>query len=490
MLKPILLLGLLGIAPSSYADEALLEFIYTPELETVDAQTARAINDELRDGRYDAAVDLSTLLIDRHIGRNNDKTYSNTISGQLMINQGILQFTAGDGLTSLETVTKGLALFEERTNPFSLSLVSALMAKGLVEGHLDKWVEAEDSFRRAQHIVHRHDGVYSDQQIDILFQLTKSSMRLGDPMGADKQQTFILRVAEQAYGAKSEELLPIIDQVARYFSIRSYSVPPSSNVDVVKHRDRLFRRSVALYKQSIEIIEQTYGENDLRLLKPLRGLGRIRLQHVSSRSRAEDVFIRARQIVEDHPASDALDRARAIVDVGDLYTMMREPEKAEEAYLEVWALLKTNEDNMSAANLMFGNPVRLHPQQKEVIYLERTPDAAKNGEALHASLSFLVDTAGRVRNIEILSKNVPNEPLRSLRRETLRTLYRPRIEEGEIVATEGLVLHQQYRARVKTEAPVLEESTTEESPPKEGTPQEPPLEISTPDVNLLEVSSP
>jgi len=303
VLKSILLLGLLGIALGSYADEELLEYIYRPDLKAVDEQTTRAINDELRDGNYNAAVDLSTLLVDRNIEQRADNTYSNTIIGQLMINQGILQFTAGDELTSLETLIRGLTLFEERTNPFSLSLVNALMAKGIVEGHLDKWTEAEDSFRRAQHIVHRQEGVYSDQQLDILFQLTKSSMRLGDPIGADKQQSFILRVAEQAFGEKSVELLPIFDQVARYFSTRSYSIPPSSNIEVVKHRDQLFRRSVGLYNQSIEIIEQTYGEKDLRLLKPLRGIGRVRLQHVSSRRRAEDVFIRARQIVEDHPAS-------------------------------------------------------------------------------------------------------------------------------------------------------------------------------------------
>ena len=163
---------------------------------------------------------------------------------------------------------------------------------------------------------------------------------------------------------------------------------------------------------------------------------------------------------------------------------MRDPGKAADAYLEAWTLLQSDEASVSVASLLFSSPVRLHPRQKEVIYLERTPDAAKKGEALYASLSFLVDTEGRVKDIEILSKNVPNEPLRSLRREALGTLYRPRIVAGEIVATEGLVLHQKYRTLVQNEAPVLEKTIPEKTMPETSPPEESRQEGSTEETGL------
>ncbi len=68
--------------------------------------------------------------------------------------------------------------------------------------------------------------------------------------------------------------------------------------------------------------------------------------------------------------------------------------------------------------------------------------------------------SGRVTNLELLDKNVPNAQVRNLRSRLSATRFRPRIIDGELVATDNLMIHQTYRvaASAPTDASI---STTE-----------------------------
>ena len=49
-----------------------------------------------------------------------------------------------------------------------------------------------------------------------------------------------------------------------------------------------------------------------------------------------------------------------------------------------------------------------------------------------------------MKSVKVLEKNVPNEQVRILRYGLRNAIFRPRIEEGNLVDTEGLVLYQPF----------------------------------------------
>ena len=92
---------------------------------------------------------------------------------------------------------------------------------------------------------------------------------------------------------------------------------------------------------------------------------------------------------------------------------------------------------------IFGTPTRLYPQVTEVLYLDRAPDALDEGTTeLYADIGYTVRADGRVSNIKVLEKNVPNSEVRFLRAKLGNSRFRPRIVEGELLATKNLMIHQ------------------------------------------------
>ncbi len=209
-------------------------------------------------------------------------------------------------------------------------------------------------------------------------------------------------------------------------------------------RDMLFKLAVNMYLRSVAIIEQNYGENDLRLVQPLRGLANARMLQITNRKYAEEALERSLAIVESNPESDLSDRAQALVDLGDLYVITSDT-RAGETYLSAWHMLQGSPETQEIANLYFGTPLRLFPRESPMLYIDRQPDNTEAGDPLFVELAYNVTTSGKVSGIRLIDKNVPNDHARVLRHKLKTSRYRPRISEGEILETEDLSLRQPFQ---------------------------------------------
>jgi hypothetical protein len=319
------------------------------------------------------------------------------------------------------------------------------MARGLTQTELETFSSAEESFRRAQHISHRVGGVFTPEQLEIVDQITRLNLRQGKLIAADREQAFNLRISEQAYGEESEKLLPVLQRLGAYFATRGNMMPLSTVPDYRYYREDLFRRSIALYQRAIRIIEHSYGVTDLRLVEPLRGLARARLLQITNRRASEAALERVLSIVESNPETDLPDRIAAMVGLGDIYTITGDT-RASEVYLQTWQLMQENEQQKQLSTEIFGSPTRLYPEGSRVLYLDRRPDAAAEEDVeLYVDVEYSISGSGRVKNIQLLDKNVPNAQVRNLRSRLSATRFRPRIIDGELVATESLMVHQTYQ---------------------------------------------
>lgn len=416
-----------------------------------------------RNTEWQNALSTSDTLIrnSTNLQDTNPKAY-----GQMLINHGILLAASEQYDEAMTMIDSGLVMLEEEVSPFSDELINGIMARALTQMGLQMPAEAEDSFRRAQHITHRKDGVYAEDQLVMLNYMTATSLQQGDPIAADTQQLFSLKVAEQVYGPESQAILPTLSRLGSYFASRGSTVPVMAPTEIRMLRDSLFKHSISMYNRALMIVEQNYGAQDMRLVPHLRGLASARLLQVTARHRAEDALLRSLEIIENQPDVKTVEQAQAHIDLGDLYIITSD-ERSAEFYLTAWNMLQENQQTREVAQSLFGVPVRLYPRSTPVYFLDRIPDAAEGAEELFVDLEYNITENGRVRDVKVIDKNVPNEKVRILRQSVRAVRYRPRIEKGEIVATEGLRLHQLYKVYGDTEQ--NEDSPSEDDPGGEST---------------------
>ena len=422
---------------AAMAERNALDYLYSPQLPVEQQLLAGRLNAHLRNAELGPAMALSQELVEEvePLKKSTPTTY-----GQVLINHGIIQSAAEDYDVSLVMIEQGLQVMEMKTNRFSRLLINGIMAKGVTEMAMGRPEQAEDTFRRAQHITHRQGGVLTEEQIPMVHYLTSAHLRQGRHQDADQEQFFSLRIVEQNHGADSLELLPTLHRLGIYFSSRGGTLPISVDSDT---RNSLFRTSLDMHKRALNIAERNFGGKDVRLVQPLRGLARARMLQMTNVKHAETALERSLAIIRAHPGSDLSDHARALVDLGDIYVITAD-DRAAATYLEAWHLLQETPETRRIANSFFDEPVRLYPPMR-LFYLERFPEAAEAGEPLFVDLVYSVTTQGRVQNVKVLKKNVPNEQARLQRQRMRNTRFRPRIQDANMVRTEGLVMHQTFK---------------------------------------------
>jgi tetratricopeptide (TPR) repeat protein len=237
-------------------------------------------------------------------------------------------------------------------------------------------------------------------------------------------------------------LLPTLEKLGQYFAYRAVTSSQFEEPALRYQQEALFRESLDLYDRAIKIIEDNYGPNDLRLVNSLQGIAQARLMQRAN-SKSEQALERALFVIESNPTTDLPDRIEAIIRMGDLYTRTSD-DRAGETYLRAWSLMEENPDYKWLKTQAFGAPTRLYPRAQSVVYLDRRPRTA-DGSELFIDAEYTVRTDGKVGDVKLLAKNVPNEQVRRLRSHLSVARFRPRIVNGEIVETANLIIHQTFR---------------------------------------------
>ena len=444
--KSLILMVLLSLSCLNVsADEAILDYFFD-DISFADQESERSfqqLKDRMRDSQIEQAVLLSEDLVDQHIELSDDQPIR---FGKLLSNLGILLSYQGFSQAAMTSLDASLEFVEQKANPFSMTILRITMARGITQTELKLFEAAEESFRRAQHISHRNGGVYNPEQLEIINHLTRLNLKQGAYSDADREQNFNLRISEQAYGKNSEELIPVLDRLGRYFATRGDMIPLSTGVsDYRYYRDSLFRQSLDMYNRAIKIVEDNHGVNDIRLVELLRGLARTRLLQITNRSASEVALERALSIVENYPDADVADHVLAMVSLADMYTITGD-ERAREIYLKAWASMEKDPAYDELQAEIFGTPTRLHPEMTGVLYLNRRPDAVTTQDIeLFIDVSYSVKANGRVGDFQLVDKNVPNEQVRFIRNRLAESRFRPRILDGELVSTESLMIHQTFQ---------------------------------------------
>lgn len=385
---------------------------------------------------------------------------------------------------------------------FSLDLVDPLITRARTHITDGDDVAAEEALLRAQHVIHRNEGVHALRQLEIIDLMTELHLDREEPEDADRQQQLAVYLAERNYGKDSVEVVPALMKLEAWYADTGQFMHAQRTID-----------------RALDIIRAEGGDADPRLIEPLMEAARIRRLHRICCS--YKLLEEARDVVEANPQLPADERAAVYAALGDAYLASNRTDRATEAYRLGWSALdgelansqfnqpvqialaedlegsdrvnkkvftvnrdamgfaryremtveerlgietrppqqffvpltqgdrdfhiKENfgvDDPMEKTRKMVGQPYQfILPQLQQIMPLS-AHDEAKLA-MVEVDLEFTVEADGRVADVEI-NGNAPAKLKRLMRRVLYKSHFRPRLVDGEPVATENYRLVQTF----------------------------------------------
>lgn len=366
-----------------------------------------------------------------------------------------------------------------------------LLSVGLVYQNNGQHDDAVEAFTRALQIKRVNEGLQSTGQLLILEQLIKSNIAGADWEEVDRNYQQLLWIHKRNYDAGDPRLLPVVDKVGRW-KLKAYkeNLLDGSAIRIIGESEKLFRNT-------IDILERQYGENDPRLINPLYGRALTNYQYAievantpqdefhgagsptrtqvvcrtvptpnggarricntirvpdpsyyASQSSNKDFALGQRivavgkalkQIVQIHEGNPDLpedSHARALVHLGDWNLLRGKKTTAYQSYKSAYQLLADSGEHQEVIEELFGKPQNLPALR---LPLPEVDDKLEEEKTTTVLASFDVSRSGRAKNVQIIESE-PSDAT-SARRKAKKTIrgriYRPRFEKGEPVATVG-----------------------------------------------------
>ncbi|MCJ7555733.1 MAG: tetratricopeptide repeat protein [Gammaproteobacteria bacterium] len=343
--------------------------------------------------------------------------------------------------------------------------------------------QAAELFEQARYLLRRSEGLYTLQQVPILESTANSLMVMEQPEAASRKQYIVYQLYTRTYGSNSPELIEPLMRLGSWSGLMYLSLSPGAQAKMVCMIDR---RAVPdysssnqcvlpgqrdLYRMAISIIEESFGEDDPRLIGPLRAMANsyylmsvrwVRRQEtqssaysvsapttyyeaVNQEGGAREALERALQITRKQADYDPRSEAQLLVDLGDWHIAFRRNiPQGQQYYQQAWHLIANGEGGADEANLVFRDPKQLlvkGPSLSQSRSYTGGYSDAENPPRGKIVIQFDVGTDGSVLNETIL------EPAESdLQGEARRaagalskSYFRPRVVDGEALYTAAII---------------------------------------------------
>ncbi|MFT7688375.1 MAG: tetratricopeptide (TPR) repeat protein [Candidatus Azotimanducaceae bacterium] len=411
----------------------------------------------------------------------------------------------GDYENAIKSYKQAIENIEGNSGPFSERLIEPLMGVARSEFSLAEYENSISFLVRAQHLVHRSQGVYATRQQEGVDLLIKTHLAMDEVKLADKQHKFKLFLAEHNVGAGGIRLLPALDIINNWYI----------------QTGQLNRARKSL-QRSREIIKSEGGDFDplqtetLVKLAKVRRLGRFCCSH--------RLLEEGLEIIDANPNLGSQKKGLYYLELADAYTAGGKPLEAKVFYAKAWTLLNeanhqvsfdkprgievareisdgrsvnskifivererfgsrqykeaTREEKRTldsltpqefrfaidenapkrrirdlntGSSIMGDNELRVigHPYEFNRQQLRQVlPIRMLNNDALaklNIELVLTVDAEGRTSQVRVITPNVPTKLSRLMREVVNRSYFRPRLEDGIPVVTTDFSISQRFK---------------------------------------------
>jgi tetratricopeptide (TPR) repeat protein len=333
------------------------------------------------------------------------------------------------------------------------------------------------ALKRAADLSRNTDGLFNINQIEFIDDLIDAYEATGRYVEAEKESTYAMRVEEAAYGRNSVKLLGRLDKLALWYE-----------------SSRRFTTERNIYERALAILAKSAPENDLRKVRPLRGIARsFRLEAFygvegadngatfnsgntgaqvfsdgTQQRRGESSLTAALDVINSNTPVNEQMRGEVLADLGDWFLISNTLRRAYDSYADAWKSLS------AVNNTRLLEAPRVLAYRPSISSVDRSQLDPAEAVVKVVELHFKVDRDGRIDEVTSPTTDVPENIVRNSVSSMKRSRYAPRIENGAAVPTDNVVFLE--RVLVKVQSPGTE---TEKKPEEAEKPAEKPAEPST-----------
>jgi TonB family protein len=308
--------------------------------------------------------------------------------------------------------------------PFTPLAIGPLTSLG------DNYHEAKDdtnavaSYSEARTVSRRAYGLHNTQQIELLDRMSRSLLDLNQLTEAEAQQVEALRLVQRAHPPGSDEVLEAIYKYAGWLGDRLY---------YQLERDQ--------YARALRVIRQVYGDDDVRQVKPLLGIGNTYREERNPASMGISALEDALKLLQAQPERDPVAMAMALRDMGDWAVAFGKTGYSGTEYQQAWQLLGSapNGDELRRQWFTGANYVLYEPISSRG--LSTAPDALSG----HVTVTFDIDKAGNTENVMLVESDPPGLKDEAVLRHIRRSRFRPVLENGAVVVGKSLGIQVNFR---------------------------------------------
>ncbi|WP_281556524.1 tetratricopeptide repeat protein [Thalassomonas sp. RHCl1] len=360
---------------------------------------------------------------------------------------------------------------ESTEGMYSEQIAQKLVNLGNIYQHYEKHEDAVQVYKRALHLSRINEGLYSLTQIPILEKMIESYKKRKQWEQVNDKYYYMYWLYARNFDDMDINRLDMELQIANWH-LEAYAMQllPDPTQDLIY--------SYSLFDRAVNLITNTYGETDERLITPLNGLmltNYFIASHVM-RSSVEKVYAMNEQLQVQMKKSDILIAemkrksfvtgkkiiqrkltvlqgqtqvdhqaiAKVKLKLADWFLMHNKRQTALRHYQEAYDYAVATDKNKEFLEQLFSQPVALphYPNlQQRTRAIKSDTELTTDVRYVHATLD--VTKYGKARNIKIVSSNPPdNSPIKTKALKSLRTTkFRPQISDGMTIFTEQLQLH-------------------------------------------------
>jgi hypothetical protein len=292
------------------------------------------------------------------------------------------------------------------------------------------------------HVTHVNEGPHNLDQLELLESMAETYVRMGDLDAAKEAQDTIYAINIREHRLDSPALVPSLMRRAEW-----------------QHRAGFIFDERATYRRAIRIIEEHEGKESVSLVEPLIMLGRSYFYvdtsgtvsyHDSSMASGEIYFRRATRIAAESPDTNWQIVAQANLALGDYYIYQTNPQRAAGVYQDTWELLSQSDEGLRVRREQLE---RVIPLRQDELPMYASSDKSDSGDDQgvpllqgNVRINYVVSTRGRAVSTKLVEAQPPEfERMTNIvQRELRRRVFRPRLEDGEVVDTPDLTLNHRF----------------------------------------------
>lgn len=364
----------------------------------------------------------------------------------------------------------------EAEGAWTVGLSQDLMGLGRTLQAMGEHEQAIPVFERAGHVARVNRGLYTMDQLPALEERIESHLALGQWEEADRQQKYSFYLHSRAMERDDPQLTTALRDFAHWnlsVHFRGLEETPARLIDAYRllnsAHDLLLEKAgddlelQLRYLDSLAgvawLVARTHIDESPEVLNGDRAFNETALVNFKGRGRStyqingfaqgEAALQRAvdlQALRMERGEASALDTAEALARLGDWYLLFDRRQASSEAYRQAWELVQSQD----AAHLeeVF-DAVQVLPRftsfadQRRFAMQGRLPQGMQRG---YVDVQLDVNRYGRADDVEVIGGDpVTIEEVESRLSRNLRSMrLRPRIEDGEPVDAEDVVLRLPY----------------------------------------------